>query len=169
MVATPTTSCGNGQVEPLEACDDGNLVDGDGCSSKCQPDGAPTSADICPGQSVKLWKGSTVILAGSTATYVDDYRASCWDSQGPDRVYALEPSEDGFMMVDAMFGSGFNAVVEIRKDTCGVSTAQVACEETFSQSFQRVVEVKRDRLYYVIVDGDGPTAAGDYSIRLELP
>jgi len=28
--------CGNGIVEPGEQCDDGNLVDGDGCSSTCQ-------------------------------------------------------------------------------------------------------------------------------------
>src|SRR5687768_5483170 len=50
-VVTPTTSgttgttdtsgapaeCGNGILEPGEACDDGNLVDGDGCESSCQP------------------------------------------------------------------------------------------------------------------------------------
>jgi cysteine-rich repeat protein len=30
--------CGNGIVEPGEACDDGNTIDGDGCSSHCGPD-----------------------------------------------------------------------------------------------------------------------------------
>ncbi len=29
--------CGNGQVEEGEACDDGNLVDGDGCEASCSP------------------------------------------------------------------------------------------------------------------------------------
>jgi fibro-slime domain-containing protein len=29
-------TCGNGNLEPGEACDDGNTVDGDGCSSTCQ-------------------------------------------------------------------------------------------------------------------------------------
>ena len=28
--------CGNGIIESGEQCDDGNLVDGDGCSSTCQ-------------------------------------------------------------------------------------------------------------------------------------
>jgi cysteine-rich repeat protein len=28
-------NCGNGIREEKEACDDGNLVDGDGCSSDC--------------------------------------------------------------------------------------------------------------------------------------
>ncbi len=35
--------CGNGQVEGDEACDDGNLVDGDGCTSTC------TSVPVCTG------------------------------------------------------------------------------------------------------------------------
>ena len=30
------TSCGNGNIEPGEQCDDGNAVSGDGCSSTCQ-------------------------------------------------------------------------------------------------------------------------------------
>jgi cysteine-rich repeat protein len=32
-------TCGNGIVEPPELCDDGNLVDGDGCDSNCTPTG----------------------------------------------------------------------------------------------------------------------------------
>lgn len=34
-------SCGNGKVDTGEACDDGNLIDGDGCSSDCQ------STELC--------------------------------------------------------------------------------------------------------------------------
>ena len=37
-------SCGNGFVEPTEICDDGNLVDGDGCSAGCEYE-APTIAE----------------------------------------------------------------------------------------------------------------------------
>ena len=32
----PPTTCGNGVVDPGEACDDGNIADGDGCTSDCQ-------------------------------------------------------------------------------------------------------------------------------------
>ncbi|MBL8919844.1 MAG: DUF4215 domain-containing protein [Myxococcaceae bacterium] len=31
------TVCGNGRLEPGEACDDGNKTDGDGCEATCQP------------------------------------------------------------------------------------------------------------------------------------
>jgi len=34
-VNCPSAECGNGMQEPPEQCDDGNLVDGDGCSSTC--------------------------------------------------------------------------------------------------------------------------------------
>ncbi len=33
------SSCGNGSVDAFETCDDGNLVDGDGCDSNCRPTG----------------------------------------------------------------------------------------------------------------------------------
>merc|ERR1711865_34164 len=53
---TCTTSCGNGKREEnkAEMCDDGNQVDGDGCSSTCQAmqgflcqGGTSSTADTC--------------------------------------------------------------------------------------------------------------------------
>jgi cysteine-rich repeat protein len=37
-VLCPASVCGNGMQEPGEDCDDGNLVDGDGCSPTCTKD-----------------------------------------------------------------------------------------------------------------------------------
>ena len=51
-------NCGNGVVDPTEQCDDGNLVNGDCCSSTCQfeiggnvcpDDGNPCTNDQCDG------------------------------------------------------------------------------------------------------------------------
>ena len=39
--------CGNNVIEPGEECDDGNMQDGDGCSSQCILEGGPTSIDVC--------------------------------------------------------------------------------------------------------------------------
>src|SRR5690606_16770154 len=47
--------CGDGIVQYGEACDDQNLVAGDGCSPTCLPDGRPPSVEQCPGQSVAIW------------------------------------------------------------------------------------------------------------------
>ncbi|MBK8011006.1 MAG: FG-GAP repeat protein [Deltaproteobacteria bacterium] len=38
VASIEVTSCGNGVTEGGEACDDGNLVSGDGCSSTCTPE-----------------------------------------------------------------------------------------------------------------------------------
>jgi MYXO-CTERM domain-containing protein len=37
--------CGNGTLEDGESCDDGNTVDGDGCSSTCETEGAAAKTD----------------------------------------------------------------------------------------------------------------------------
>lgn len=45
---TVLNNCGNGVIEPPEACDDGNLDNGDGCSAACQiePSVIDTATDI---------------------------------------------------------------------------------------------------------------------------
>ena len=49
--AQPVAVCGNGTLEAPELCDDGNLVDGDGCDSNCTPtacgNGITTSGEAC--------------------------------------------------------------------------------------------------------------------------
>ncbi|MDP3026579.1 MAG: MopE-related protein [Nanoarchaeota archaeon] len=61
--------CGNNKTETGEECDDGNLINGDGCSSNCTIEGA---------YSVKLcnWKNCT---AGAASVSVDDSYTSCRD------------------------------------------------------------------------------------------
>lgn len=40
-VLCPQPVCGNGVLEPLEQCDDGNLIDGDGCRHGCMLETVP--------------------------------------------------------------------------------------------------------------------------------
>ena len=44
--------CGNGVLEPGEQCDDGNTVNGDGCSATCQTENRPPVAEAGPDQVV---------------------------------------------------------------------------------------------------------------------
>ena len=46
----PTAVCGNGVVEEGEQCDDGNTVDGDGCSSTCQIEACCGNGILEPGE-----------------------------------------------------------------------------------------------------------------------
>ena len=41
--------CGDGEVDPGEACDDGNTTNGDGCSSTCTIEGCIPTTEICDG------------------------------------------------------------------------------------------------------------------------
>jgi cysteine-rich repeat protein len=168
-IPRPGPACGDATVDPGEACDDGNTKSGDGCSSKCQPDGAPASGEACPGQPVRLWKGSTVILNGTTDGFTDDVEASCWASTGADRIFAIRPTAAGLMAVDVVLGAAFNAVVELRKDACNAPTSQLLCEDTLSRPFKRLIEVQPTSTYYLIVDGDSEPTRGGFTIRLELP
>jgi hypothetical protein len=117
---------------------------------------------------VTLWKGSTLVLAGSTDGYTETSQVSCYANSGPNRIYAIRPTADGFATIDAVFAGGFNALVDIRDDDCASETAKVLCEDTLSIAFQRVVEMKADHTYYIIVEGDGPDSRGAFDIRLQL-
>ena len=45
VCTTPVTVCGNGALEALEACDDGNTIDDDGCSATCLLEGNQPCTD----------------------------------------------------------------------------------------------------------------------------
>src|SRR5438045_3287335 len=43
----PSNLCGNHNVDPGETCDDGNNVDGDGCSATCGTDDGKAAGGCC--------------------------------------------------------------------------------------------------------------------------
>ncbi len=64
---TATPICGNRIVETGEQCDDGNTVNGDGCSSSCQRESNSTCTDSDGGLNYNV-KGTTNYLNGSSFT-----------------------------------------------------------------------------------------------------
>jgi len=59
--------CGNGRVEITEQCDDGNLVNGDGCSNQCQIEGAPAgTTSFLPVADAKVRVGSATNFGTAT-------------------------------------------------------------------------------------------------------
>ncbi len=60
-------SCGNGNIEPGEQCDDGNQADGDGCSSTCQTESGftctpQTHSDAVPCTQTSIDSGNCLEL-----------------------------------------------------------------------------------------------------------
>lgn len=45
-IAVTDGVCGNGAIEGAEQCDDGNTVDGDGCSASCALEALPLMGNV---------------------------------------------------------------------------------------------------------------------------
>ncbi len=85
-----TPSCGNGQLDPGEACDDGNNTDGDGCQADCTLSSAHDSVILPP-------KPLTLKLRGNDATRTKSLRIkvrNADDKEKPGHVVRLI-AEDG--------------------------------------------------------------------------
>ncbi|MFH2005400.1 MAG: DUF4215 domain-containing protein [bacterium] len=100
-------SCGNGVQEPEESCDDGDSLDGDGCSGRCQVelgwvcDGAPSLCDtICGDGRVR---GLEACDDGNT-----DDGDGCTDLCEPEAGWVCvgEPSECELTCGDATLDAG---------------------------------------------------------------
>lgn len=128
-----TAFCGNGQVDASEACDDGNQVDNDGCSSDCtKVSGDPTSGNGCPGHPVDVWPGKTVLGTSSTTAYGNAFTktgTSCLVSSSnlnaaQDHVYAVTAHATGVLKIVASpQDSAFNLML-IGRSTCTDPTTQ---------------------------------------------
>jgi cysteine-rich repeat protein len=59
------STCGNGTIEPTEACDDGNVAAGDGCSATCAVE-AGFSCSGSPSSCLTIACGNGVVQTGET-------------------------------------------------------------------------------------------------------
>jgi cysteine-rich repeat protein len=66
----PTTVCGNGRRDPGERCDDGNRLDGDGCSSTCELGCTPSPLSGCRRPAVA--RKSLLTLRARSGKHHDD-------------------------------------------------------------------------------------------------
>ncbi|MCA9624612.1 MAG: DUF4215 domain-containing protein, partial [Myxococcales bacterium] len=115
-VSFTAPDCGDGAINVGEECDDGNVVDNDGCSATCTVE-TTSIFDVCPGQPVTVNPNVTVIEPGSTWGYADDYnylaQQDCaFDSLGgKDRVYRVMPTAAGTLT--ATIGLDANGMDEV--------------------------------------------------------
>ncbi len=107
-------TCGDGMVERLEACDDGNTVDGDGCSADCS---ALEVGFTCEEDAA----GMTVCVEACGNGFVD---------AGEDCDDGNDDDDDGCSMCMATCGDGMRVGVESCDD--GNTTAGDGCSATCS-------------------------------------
>jgi cysteine-rich repeat protein len=164
--------CGNKKVDPGEACDDGNQVNDDGCSSACVPAGGyPAKAGVCPGMSIDLWQ-SPVTFASTTKLFPLTYRAkaSCGGATGTlgsDRVFVVTPHSSGTLTVQTQ-GSNFDAMLYARTD-CATESSELGCQNATSGPGDETlnVTVVSGTPVYVFVDG-ATSSTGDLMLTMLL-
>lgn len=161
-----TAQCGNGVAELPEACDDGNTVDGDGCSATCTLEAGGLLTQ-CPGQPFSLsGQGNAprkISFAGNTTTGEKTQGSQgCFYWAGKNVVYALKSDVDGEAKAHLTAGYG-KANVHARSE-CGSNSFQYACwQREAPGDLDIVFAVKKDAWFYVFVDGDS-NAAGPYAL-----
>jgi len=190
-------TCGDKIVSPGEECDDGNTVDGDGCSAICKFE-APSAADTCtdletgipiavaPGLGLSL-PGSGPMYANGGADVHDNYLGSCaWEEGGFDQVFEIVPSADGTMT--AHVGSDYDGIpicqapdydqpgcrdhtLYVREANCA-EAEDLACAQSNADDLTTTLEfpVTAGTHYYLFVDGyDGEYySTGAYNLTLDL-
>lgn len=180
--------CGDTVVDQDEVCDDGNNVDGDGCSADCTNfNGNPPSALQCPGQPVHLWvdsagdprgTGSTnpTKLVGVKNTF-DSVPSGCSALGGPgtqpdggDHVYQLVAHGSGQLLVSISNPTFYaKATTWTVCDSTDPAANLDQCEQTVSgnpESFDLpVVSLTDGQQYTLVIDGNNGES-GDFEVQM---
>lgn len=171
--------CGDGKIDANEACDDGNRVDGDGCSAGCNAvDGDPTTAGSCPGQPVHVWPGKVVNGAGSTVPFGNTFSAtgsSCVVGTklnvAQDHVYAVTAHAKGNLKVTVTpTDAAFNPMIVARTSCTEASTQSASmCDNSQAAGKPETVTfpVTNNQTVYIAADG-ALNSKGPYTVRFEL-
>lgn len=144
--------CGNGKLDPGEACDDGNKDAGDGCSPTCTPDGNPAIAATCNGQLVHVWD-NVVEVSATTNNFANTYKASCGGGSSRDAVYAVIAHKTGLLTAEIV-NAAFDQVLYARAAPC-TTGVELACvnDKKLLEPEKLTIAVKQDSASYIFVDG----------------
>lgn len=163
-----TSSCGNGDLEALEECDDGGNDPGDGCDQDCNFEGTSCEDPI----EVAIDRGDVVTIATTNAGG-DDAPGVCYDATGPGRAFHVVPGDDGFLRVWLKrAGTTFDSSLRI-----GFS-----CDDTFvcADSYDTAniqlygggevgsLSVDEGQDVFVFVEGWNPQQVGDFEVEMTL-
>ncbi len=162
--------CGNNLKEPGEGCDDGNMMNGDGCSSTCVVEGGGTCADAVK---VTLNLG-TQTFTGTTAG--GGVHNGLCASAGPDRVYAVTAGAAGFLTASLTRANTSYPSVLYARSACDNVATEILCADSkdpanaTSLNGGEVVSfpVNQNQLVYVFVDGATAADAGNFELVLDL-
>lgn len=163
--------CGDGLISGTEQCDDGNAVNGDGCSATCTAEPLP-NVDTCPGYELALTGSGPAQRVGvvtvDTSNLTANYGGSCGGS-GAEGVVVVTPPVGGKLKA-RLQGVNYHAVLHARS-TCGDATTELACDVDAVQTDNNreiiIPGVTAGTPVYLFVDGfNGETGVGILSVTV---
>ena len=138
------------QAELGETCDDGNVVDGDGCSAMCMVE---TRCD----QAVVALEG---VQQGTTSG--DDLERGSCGGGGPEQVWEFVAPRAAAWLFSAA-GSAFDTLVYARSE-CGNPDSELACDDTSFPHDELLIPLDEGDRIFVFMDGW--SVAGDYVLTI---
>ncbi|MCC6558096.1 MAG: DUF4215 domain-containing protein [Polyangiaceae bacterium] len=156
---TLVSLCGNTVIEPFEACDDGNLTDGDGCEANCTltpicGDGLVTGTEQCD-------DGGMVPGDGCDASCAVEPGYQCGGNPSTCVPAEVEPN-DTFADADAR-ALDATPVVITGDDVYGGAISPVGDLDTY-----QMVLAADSQVHLEVFDGTGVNCAGGITTTLTL-
>lgn len=164
--------CGDGLVSGNEPCDDGNNVDGDGCSATCTVE-TLANVNTCPGYALTL-QGSgsgprTGVVTIDTSKLTGEYAGSCGGSS-KDAVVVVTPPISG-KLTAKLTGINYQPIMYIRT-SCTDAATEAGCDSdlptpgTDSRDLT-VASVTAGTPYYIFIDGyNGSAGIGRLNVMV---
>jgi cysteine-rich repeat protein len=122
-ICLPNPVCGDGKVGEInEVCDDGNTMDGDGCSSDCKA----VDVDWLCGEAETL--GLDASITATTATGRDGLMSSCQSLSARAQLYTVTPPGPGRLRLHLT--SPTTQTLSART-TCADSASELGCRADF--------------------------------------
>lgn len=145
--------CGDTFVNAPEVCDDGNTVNGDGCSSTCALEALP-GINACPGRTVALTGAGTdtrkATLTVSTTSLPSNTASACGGS-GPEGVLKVTSDVTGQLQIKAT--AGYPVILHART-SCSDPNTEITKASCSTANLSLVsAAVTKNVPYYVFVDG----------------
>ncbi|MBI5500229.1 MAG: putative metal-binding motif-containing protein [Deltaproteobacteria bacterium] len=170
-----TTACGTGGSQSCQAgsCTWGSCcapaeICGNGCDDNCAggvDEGCGcTGGEACSCTLTVAGTGGT--YSGSTAGHVNDYTAACAASAAsPDLVYAFTPACSGNWTISTV-GSSYDTALHVHSGGCPGS--EIACDDDAGGSLTSLLTLALTggTTYYIVVDGFGSGASGNYVLNV---
>lgn len=165
--ATPVL-CGDGLVAGEEECDDGNTLDGDGCSATCELPGEDCLNPLAMDEHPIDWDETFWLWNSGGAQFADDFAGSCGGAAGADVVTSFTAPRDGRYHL-GFGGAGANGgVMYVWQGACGAGATESVCVDVPNEHgvLIEIVELVAGEQIYVVVDG--PSVGSDAPIDLAI-